>query len=122
LLPHVEQGVLYQVYNFNVSWNNAANANVINKQLAVFQCPSVPKQNRTYVSNGLTVAACDYGVDNAINTSGLFPLGLVANVANSEGVAKVNFLCKVAHITDGTSNTLVIAEDAGGRIATASAD
>src|SRR5262249_30809745 len=50
---------------------------------------------------------------HATNTAALQPVGLVPNVPDSTGIAKVNFLCKVAHITDGTSNTLVICEDAG---------
>jgi len=113
LLPYLEQGMLYHNYKFTVSWNDAANASVIDKHLKVLQCPSVPNRDRSYISNGLTVAACDYGPNNRIDTTNLFPLGLVDNVAIDTGVARVNFLCKVAHITDGTSNTLVIVEDAG---------
>jgi prepilin-type N-terminal cleavage/methylation domain-containing protein len=113
LLPYVDQSSLYAGYKWTVSWNDAVNSSVIGTHLQVFQCPSVPKRNRTYVSNGQTVAAGDYGPNNAIDGANLVPLGLVDDVGKFEGVLKVNLLCKVSQVTDGTSNTLVIAEDAG---------
>lgn len=113
LLPYLEQDNLFKLYQFNLNWNNAANSKVVGTPLSVFQCPATPDPERTDTSNGLTVAVGDYGPDNAINTANLAPLGLVPNVSNSNGILEVNFLCRVADIIDGTSNTLMVAEDAG---------
>jgi prepilin-type N-terminal cleavage/methylation domain-containing protein/prepilin-type processing-associated H-X9-DG protein len=113
ILPQLEQENLYNLYSFAVNWDNSTNAQVVGQQLAVMQCPSVPTGgNRTYTSNGTTVAAGDYAPDNAIDT-GPISLGLVQSVSNRNGVMQVDFLCRVLDIRDGTSNTLVIAECAG---------
>lgn len=53
-----------------------------------------------------------YGADNAINNA-LVGLGLIDAAGDYTGVLKVNFACRITDITDGTSNTLVIAEDGG---------
>jgi prepilin-type N-terminal cleavage/methylation domain-containing protein/prepilin-type processing-associated H-X9-DG protein len=118
ILPGVEQGALHSRYRFDLDWRDAANAGAVTTTLAVFRCPSSPTAD--VVNTGLTfggatvmAGACDYGPNNAINTSGLVPLGLVDNVANNGGVLVINFLCPMGAITDGTSNTLLIAEDAG---------
>jgi prepilin-type N-terminal cleavage/methylation domain-containing protein/prepilin-type processing-associated H-X9-DG protein len=113
LMPYLDQGPLHQKYNFTVNWNDAANAAVVGQPLPVLLCPSVAMPNRTYTSNGVTVATCDYGVNNAIDTATLAPMGLVANVGDSRGVLQLNFLCQIAHITDGTSNTMAVCENAG---------
>lgn len=113
ILPYMDQAQLYANYKFNLAWNDPTHAAIVGTQLNVLQCPAVPNRNRTYTSNGLTVAACDYGPNNAINTSGLQPLGLVPTVPNNRGVLQVNYLCRVTDITDGASNTLTVAEDAG---------
>ena len=66
LLPYMDQLPLYSKYSFAVNWNNAANSSVVGTQLTVLQCPSVPLPNRTYTSNGVTVASCDYGPLNEV--------------------------------------------------------
>lgn len=115
LLPYMDQTQVYSMYKFNINWNDAANGPAIGTQLNVLQCPASPIRDRTYTSNGQKVAACDYGPNNAISNS-LFALGLTDSTPApmNEGVMKVNFLCRVTDITDGSSNTLLIAE-AGGR-------
>ncbi|MBI1832193.1 MAG: DUF1559 domain-containing protein [Planctomycetes bacterium] len=108
ILPYLEQEPVYKQYNFAASWNAAANTAVVATQIKVLQCPASP-------TNGMfsgTAAVSDYAPVNAINTSQLAPLGLVDNVANSNGVLAVNFLCRMADVTDGVSNTILVAEDA----------
>ncbi len=108
----LEQENLYNRYNFNISWNNPANGPVVGQPLSVMTCPSVPLSERTYTSNNILVVAGDYAPDNAIDT-GPINIGLVQPVANRAGIMAVDFLCRMIDIRDGTSNTLVIAEDAG---------
>jgi prepilin-type N-terminal cleavage/methylation domain-containing protein/prepilin-type processing-associated H-X9-DG protein len=114
ILPQLEQDNLYNLYNFNVSWNSSANATVVGTQLPVMLCPSTPNGARTTTSNGLTVACGDYAPDNAINSAlASQSPPLIQSVPDFTGVLKVNFLCRVIDIKDGTSNTIMIAEDAG---------
>src|SRR5258708_1440316 len=46
ILPFLEQGSLFQQYDFRVNWFDAPNPPLIRTQLPVFQCPSTPNSNR----------------------------------------------------------------------------
>ena len=123
LLPYLEQESLYNQYRRDRDWRHPDNQVVRETQLRVMQCPSTPGQNRLdgpNTSGGFTwrAAVGDYAVNNAINSAlrdGL--LNLTDNLGTSgvayEGVMRGNFLARHADIQDGTSNTLVITEDAG---------
>jgi len=117
LLPGLDQNPLYTRYRFDKDWRDPLNATLVATPLAVFRCPSAPQNpfDTSVTFNGVVVNAAvgDYGPNNAINTSQLAPLGLVDNVGNSQGILVVNLLCRIGQITDGTSNTMLIAEDAG---------
>jgi prepilin-type N-terminal cleavage/methylation domain-containing protein/prepilin-type processing-associated H-X9-DG protein len=116
LLPYLEQNNLYRNYNFNLDWRDAVHAGIYGTELSVFRCPSAPNQGltTTVTFKGATnvVALGDYAPNNGLNVSQLAPLGLVDSVANDDGVLRVNFLCPISAIMDGTSNTMLIAEDA----------
>ena len=114
-LPYMEEQNLSDGYDWSVSWNNAANEPVRTTFVDTFQCPSTPERNEFCVTSGNVKAApADYAPNNAIN-SALLALGLIDQESfdNRNGVMRVNELCRFANITDGLSNTLVIAEDAG---------
>lgn len=122
ILPLLEQGNLFQQYDFNVNWFDAPNPTLIQTQIAVFQCPSTPNSSRldtTLVTVGSVSfsgprACADYapleGVGSLLTGTGLVD----KQSEGSPGALQVNFTqCRMADITDGTSSTLVIAEDAG---------
>jgi prepilin-type N-terminal cleavage/methylation domain-containing protein/prepilin-type processing-associated H-X9-DG protein len=132
LLPNLEQGPLYQQYNINSFFNDptpttngSSNNQVSNTPLAVFQCPSTPTQNRIYTAGssfaalfGLpstwTAAPADYcpviNVKQALQTTaGISPTSGVSYA----GVLQLNIITKILSVTDGTSNTILIAEAAG---------
>ena len=87
LLPYLEQNSLYNSYNFQVAWNDPANATVSNTRVNVYCCPSdpdsSPSPNYSMVTGPGTLF--DHPVKNPLNPS-------------IEGVA------------DGTSNTIRIVE------------
>lgn len=122
ILPFLEQASLFQAYDFRVNWFEGPNPSLIRTQLAVFQCPSTPDSNRLdtspITSPGVSFsgprACADYAPLEGVGTL-LTGTGLVDKPSEgSPGALQVNFTqCRVADIFDGTSSTLLVAEDAG---------
>jgi prepilin-type processing-associated H-X9-DG protein len=133
ILPYIEQETLARQYRWDLGNTDPANQSVVINQLKVFQCPSA-EPNRYFYGGPFAryggKAACgDYaptwGVDAA-----LVNLKLINNPAdcpffipgspNSQpdlwvypGVMAPNQMTRVSQILDGTSNTLMLVEDAG---------
>jgi prepilin-type processing-associated H-X9-DG protein/prepilin-type N-terminal cleavage/methylation domain-containing protein len=118
LLPYLEQPALFSLYHWDVDFFDPANQAAVAVQLKVLQCPSA-RANRVVSTHpdgafvGGGAGACtDYspvaGVDPALAS-----LGLIDPVGNYQGALPVNTLVRLAEITDGTSHTLLVAEDAG---------
>jgi len=141
-------GPVYNLYNFNATWDAPTNLPATSAKLAVFICPSSPS-NRIIPSagddQGVTWPAggwgfCDYGAMNSVRPTYFLSNGLpvpplviatntnqaptvsagnpAANVAKPtkyefDGGLKKWFDTKISDITDGTSNTMMVVEDAG---------
>lgn len=122
ILPFLEQSGLYNQYNFNVNWFDTPNSALIQTQLAVFQCPSTPNSSRldTKVITAGSIsfsgprACADYAPLEGVGSL-LTGTGRVDKPSEgSPGALQVNFTqCRMADISDGTSSTLLVAEDAG---------
>jgi prepilin-type processing-associated H-X9-DG protein len=118
LLPYLEQQALADRYNWSVDFSAPANHTVVGMQLGILQCPA-DRPNRVvsadHVDGAFTdggAGACiDYGPVARVNPL-LAQLGLVDS-SNTQGVLALNVMCRVADIPDGTSTTLLVAEDAG---------
>ena len=118
LLPYLEQQALFNQYNWGVDFSDPANHAVVSTQLGVLQCPSA-NPNRVVSADHVEGAftgggegACiDYGPVASVNAL-LAQLGLV-DAGNNQGILAPNVMCRLAEIPDGTSNTLLVAEDAG---------
>jgi prepilin-type N-terminal cleavage/methylation domain-containing protein/prepilin-type processing-associated H-X9-DG protein len=119
LLPFLEQEALARVYRWDRRSQGPENHTVATTQLKVFQCPSAePDRWATAVEDPLNYGyggkgACgDYGGVREIDTR-LVDLGLVDLAVNYKGVLTNNYLTRLAAITDGTAQTLLVTEYAG---------
>jgi prepilin-type N-terminal cleavage/methylation domain-containing protein/prepilin-type processing-associated H-X9-DG protein len=133
VLPYIEQKALADAYRWDLGNADPANQPVVTTQLKVFQCPSA-EGDRFY--NGVPFdayggkAACgDYGPTWGVDTA-LVSLGLIDKPADApcfvagwpnsvpnlwvyRGVLVPNEMTCVSQILDGTSNTVMLTEDAG---------
>ncbi|AWM41425.1 putative major pilin subunit [Gemmata obscuriglobus] len=117
-LPYVEQDNVAKQWNFTVKWNQGTNLPVSQTSFKLFKCPSAPDSRRqgTYGALGLG----DYGTMNAVrrrfytaNSIPNFPVaGTAAGDEANGAMAKVTDT-PIVGVTDGTSNTILLAEDAG---------
>jgi prepilin-type N-terminal cleavage/methylation domain-containing protein/prepilin-type processing-associated H-X9-DG protein len=122
VLPFIEQSTVYNQYNITINYDAAANLPMVIINLAVFICPSAPDPSSrpqilatpTGVTLTAPMGACDYGAINQV-----FPDFYVCNTnmpaapADLTGPLQKNATTKILQIADGTSNTILIVEDAG---------
>lgn len=139
ILPYIDQGPLYQAYNFNLTWSDPANLPVTTVNIPAFMCPSVASQRLVPPSSVLDGVGipyptatpygfCDYGSMNAVRPAYFLSNGLPvpplttatntktpANKSNYEwdGGLKKFAATPIAAISDGTSNTMMCVEDSG---------
>lgn len=125
ILPHIEQNVNYNIYNKNLNWFDALNTPTTTQKVNTYLCPSTPEPRELptvqfYIANGITYGQpvfgySDYGSVNAVRNA-----AFVSNGLTSLGTREVMGALgrgpngvKLASITDGLSNTVCVAEDAG---------
>jgi prepilin-type N-terminal cleavage/methylation domain-containing protein/prepilin-type processing-associated H-X9-DG protein len=117
IMPYIEQGAVYQRYDFNSRFdqapNDAPNANAtgfINQtQLVIFLCPSAPQGRKGANGRGIL----DYPAINQVTRPNPNVNPMPASDSTWLGVLGFNVTRRIAEVTDGTSNTLLLAEDAG---------
>ncbi len=110
ILPDIEQQALYDLYRWDVAHFHPANNPVGATQLPIFQCPSAePNRYATmgpFAYFGTRGACGDYAY-----TSGVDP---ALAIGDSRGVlTPAPTPTGFKDITDGTSNTILLTEDAG---------
>jgi len=114
ILPYIEQGNLGRGYNMNDHFFGATNAAVIEAPLPIYECPSTPGGRRTVTirnRTGSVGAAGDYFVLYQYHDPVVFPAQPGRPGALNTGDAGIPR--PITAITDGTSNTLIISEQAG---------
>lgn len=127
ILPYIEQSGIYAQYNFNVNWFNPVNDRLTTVQLPGFMCPSTPSTRPlpTSVLYGKITGGArtdqpiwgyvDYGSINAVRNAFIVASGLpsIGTKDAMGGLGRGPGGTRIRDITDGTSNTMLLAEDAG---------
>lgn len=104
ILDYVEQSPLRKTISFNLDLGHANNATARNTKIAIFLCPSDDTIG-TFTPDGGT-----YTLAHA-NYVGIFGnFDIEDDPGNGNGIFYRNSQVKIAHITDGTSNTLMVGE------------
>lgn len=127
ILPMIEQGPSFIQYNFNLPWFAPENDRVTTTQIPIMICPSsvspreIPPANLySAITNNRRAdqplwGFSDYGSVNAVRNAAFVASGL-PSIGQREvmgGMGRGPEGVKLAAITDGLSNTIVIGEGAG---------
>jgi len=113
-LPFLEQSNVQQQYNFNLAWTDPGNAAVITTQIPNFICPSAPNSNNP-TGRGIPKnrGPLDYMPFFEMPTNNTFVNPMPPADQTGQGILGRGVNRRIADVTDGLSNTLLIAEDAG---------
>jgi prepilin-type N-terminal cleavage/methylation domain-containing protein/prepilin-type processing-associated H-X9-DG protein len=118
IMPYIEQLNSFKLYTYAGDWNAATNWQAIRTYLKLFNCPSTPNQPRQDMTISAQPSSGDYHAVNAIKDFvGINCFGYLG-INNKDdprlvGAMRRNQNTPITAITDGTSNTIMIAEDAG---------
>jgi prepilin-type N-terminal cleavage/methylation domain-containing protein len=123
MLPYLEQAnVLVAAgggYNFRLDWNEGTNQVASAIRIPVYECPSVPSKhivNPNTVQPSFFPATSDYWPVSRANTNAAVWMALGMGYPGANGADAVNGILtanrqtRMAQITDGLSNTLLIGE------------
>jgi prepilin-type N-terminal cleavage/methylation domain-containing protein/prepilin-type processing-associated H-X9-DG protein len=121
VLPYIEQDNLARTYRFDMNWDAAGNAGVgraIRATVPVFLCPSAPQDGR-HANRGVLdyAATTERNWPNPFVSAAQAPFvstgdpNYIGVLGHTTLTAKANR--RITDITDGTSNTMLLAECAG---------
>src|SRR6516165_6722653 len=114
LLRFIEQSALADLNRWDLFHYEPGNQPVASVQLPIMQCPSA-ESNRFSIHgqySGRKGACTDYAPTLNVDPV-LAEMGLIDRVGDYRGVLALNYMTRQADITDGTSHTILLTEDAG---------
>ncbi len=100
LLPMLEQDTVYQQLDLTQGFDSPANASAAATEIAVFQCPSTDMKSASALRG-----RSDYG--------GIYGERIMSPNHPPKGTMLIDRPVRFTEISDGSSNTLLIGEDAG---------
>ena len=128
ILPQLDQTALYHAYNFDKSYSEPENAEVVTRSLAVMQCPSTPggvgmisgspsfEAYEIAFNPNARAMSSDYAGNNGMTNP------VVAPTVSADKFLRAGFFKRTGYplpvnplrdITDGASNTIAVWESAG---------
>ena len=107
ILPFLEQDAVARLYRNDIHWNNPDNDPATQARVPILVCPSAPTGRQ---DDGRAVT--DYVALNHVAAGNPAVPSAPADISGN-GVLGANRTRQIGEITDGTSNTVLLAEDAG---------
>jgi prepilin-type N-terminal cleavage/methylation domain-containing protein len=114
ILPFMEQEPAFRIYRFDRRWDDAAtndaNPGGINQtEFKVFLCPAAPSGRKGARGRGIM----DYSPVNTITRPNPFVTNMPPGDNTNIGILGKNIKRQIVEIMDGTTNTVLLAEDGG---------
>ncbi|MBL9124778.1 MAG: DUF1559 domain-containing protein [Planctomycetaceae bacterium] len=113
-LPYAEQASITQIYDMNVNFNDPKNKTAVESVVSIFTCPSAYGERWASgpVDPPIVFAPGDYGSMNEVHRK-FYTSNQIAPPQLTEGVLSKTRYTRAADISDGLSNSIMIAECAG---------
>lgn len=106
IMPYMDQANMYNAINLQETWSSATNGPLVNGyRVPVYICPSDAKGGTPRSASGVALYCQNYG----FNFGTWFVYDPVTG-RGGDGLFYPNSSVRLAHITDGTSNTLMVSE------------
>ena len=110
LLPFIEEQALANAYHWDRKLVDPLNQEVVAHPLKIFQCPLAAEQDRYYDGGPFAL----YGSKGACGDyAPIWYVDPALAAGDNHGVLVPNSMTRMIAITDGTSNTILLTEDAG---------
>jgi prepilin-type processing-associated H-X9-DG protein len=111
LLPYLDQAPLANLYRLDLSFDHLANQPAVQARLKILECPNATPAQRVADWGTGWGGVTDYAPFE-VNPF-LADIGLIDPVDNFAGPLPGNGMVRMAEISDGTSNTILLAEASG---------
>jgi len=108
VLPFIEQQAVHDQYRFDKHFDEPENWPATNVAIRTFICPSAPNRPAGNYPAGVSDYTPIFDVD-----ANSMAAGAISFRPSKDGVMFYNARVTLADVLDGTSNTLLLAEDAG---------